>query len=161
MEIRNIKEADFLACVNIVRESWSEFKERESIYHLFAKYFSNTCFVCEHDGKVVAFLLGFLSQVDEITAYIHLVSTDVHFQRKGFAATLYRHFFDMARNEGRKKVCLIVNPDNIPSLEFHKKLGFQISNKGNLVKIGEVDAVKDYNGPGNHMVMFSRELTAS
>jgi hypothetical protein len=67
----------------------------------------------------------------------------------------------MARNEGKNKVCLIVNPDNIQSLEFHKKLRFQISNKGTLVKVGEVDAIKDYNGPGNHMVMFSRELTAS
>lgn len=161
MEVRNIKEADFLDCVNIVKKSWPEFKERESIYHLFAKYFSNTSFVCEHDGKVVAFLLGFLSQVDEITAYIHLASTDPQFQRNGFASTLYRHFFYIARNQGSKKVCLIVNPDNIPSLEFHKRLGFQISNKGTLVKVGEVDAIKDYNGPGNHMVMFSRELTAS
>jgi hypothetical protein len=67
----------------------------------------------------------------------------------------------MARNEGRNKVCLIVNPYNIASLEFHKKLGFQISNKGTLVKVGEVDAIRDYNGPGNHIVMFSRGLSAS
>jgi hypothetical protein len=35
MEIRNIKEADFLDCVNIVKKSWPEFKERESIYLTF------------------------------------------------------------------------------------------------------------------------------
>jgi hypothetical protein len=61
---------------------------------------------------------------------------------------------------GRSNVCLIVNPDNKSSLRFHKKLGFNVANKGPRIKLSEnVEAVRDYNGPGNHMVMFSKDLT--
>ena len=62
MEIRNIREEDFLDCVNIVKKSWPEFKERESIYHLFSKYFSDISFVIEQDFQIVAFLFGFRIQ---------------------------------------------------------------------------------------------------
>ena len=160
MDIRNIKEVDFLDCVNIVKKSWPEFKERESIYHLFSKYFSDTSFVIEQNSQVVSFLLGFLSQVDSSTAYIHLTSTNPQYQRRGYPSALYQHFFKIVHTKGRTKVCLIVNPDNKSSLEFHKKLGFYVANKGPIIKLlDNVEAVKDYNGPGNHMVMFSKDLT--
>lgn len=158
MDIRNIEESDFMYCVNIVKKSWPQFKERESIYHLFAKYFYNTSFVVEDNGKIVAFLLGFLSQVDTVTAYIHLVSTDPQYQRRGIAGKLYQKFFDTVKSMGRKKVYLIVNPDNIQSLEFHKKLGFGVENVGTLITVDGVEAIKDYNGPENHMVKFTKEL---
>jgi ribosomal protein S18 acetylase RimI-like enzyme len=159
VNIRPINEEDFMDCINIIKKSWPEFKERESLYHIFSKYFHNTSFICEDDGKVVSFLLGFFSQVDDVTSYIHLVSTEPSHQRRGIASMLYRHFFETACKKGRRKVCLTVSPDNIPSLKFHEKLGFHINNVGPVVMVGNITAAKDYNGPGNHRVMFSMELS--
>ena len=91
---------------------------------------------------------------------IHLTSTNPQYQRRGYPSALYQHFFKIVHTKGRTKVCLIVNPDNKSSLEFHKKLGFYVTNKGPIIKLlDNVEAVKDYNGPGNHMVMFSKDLT--
>ena len=100
MLIRNATEADFTSCVLIARRAWPEFKEREAIYHLFCKFFNNTCFVCEHDGKINAFLLGFLSQVDVSQADIHLIAVDPPAQRQGLASRLYQTFFETARAMG-------------------------------------------------------------
>lgn len=158
MNLRNIVESDFYDCFSIVKKSWPEFKERESIYHLFTKYFYNTSFVVEKDGKIVSFLLGFLSQVDNETAYIHLVSTEPQYQNKGIASDLYRKFFETAEKMGRKKICLIVNPDNAQSLKFHEKMGFSPTNTGDTISIEGVQAMKDYNGPNNHMVKFTKRL---
>src|SRR6267143_6847803 len=94
MLIRNARETDFVSCVHIARKAWPEFKERESIYHLFCKFFNNTCFVCEQNGEIRAFLLGFISQVDGSQAYIHLVAVDPSAQRQGFASQLYQKFFE-------------------------------------------------------------------
>ena len=147
-----------MSCVFIARRAWPEFKERESIYHLFCKFFSNTSFVCERDGEIHAFLLGFLSQVNPDHAYIHLVAVDPPAQRQGLAARLYQKFFEAAGGLGAQQVRLIVNPDNAGSLAFHRRLGFQPDLHGETVEVEGVLAVKDYNGPGLHMVPFTRPL---
>lgn len=158
MLIRNAQEKDFMSCVLIARRAWPQFKERESIYHLFCKFFSNTCFVCERDGKIQAFLLGFVSQVDTSQAYIHLVAVDPSAQRQGLANQLYQKFFEAVGALGVRQVRLIVNPDNAVSLAFHKKLGFQVDLRGETIEVEGVLAVKDYNGRDIHMVPFSRTL---
>jgi len=158
MLIRNARETDFMNCVLIARKAWPEFKERESIYHLFCKFFNNTCFVCEQDKEIRAFLLGFISQIDGTQAYIHLVAVDPAAQRQGLAGKLYQKFFETAHALGARLVRLIVNPDNPGSLAFHEKMGFQPDLRGDIIKIDGVLAVKDYNGPQLHMVPFSRTL---
>ncbi len=158
MLIRNAREIDFMECVLISRRAWPEFRERESIYHLFCKFFSNTSFVYECDRKIQAFLLGFLSQVDNREAYIHLVAVDPPEQRRGIAEKLYLTFFDTVSSLGVQRVRLIVNPDNPASLAFHKKLGFDAELHGDTIEVDGVLAARDYNGPGIHMVPLSRSL---
>jgi ribosomal protein S18 acetylase RimI-like enzyme len=158
MLIRNIHEADFASCVEITRRAWPEFKERPAIYHLFSKHFSNTCFVCEREGEIDALLLGFLSQVDTSVGYIHLIVVDPPAQRRGLANQLYQAFFETARNLGARQVRLTVSPENAPSLLFHKSVGFEPDLSGETIQVGAVLAVKDYNGPGLHMVPYSRPL---
>jgi len=158
MLIRNAQEDDFVNCFHISRRAWPEFKERESIYHLFCKFFNNTCFVIERDGQIQGFVFGFLSQVEKTQAYIHLVAVDPSSQRQGLANHLYARFFETVSGLGARQVRLIVNPDNAPSLAFHEKLGFQADLHGDTVVVDGVRAVKDYNGPGLHMVPFIRPL---
>lgn len=158
MLIRNAQESDFMSCVKIAKYAWPEFKERESIYHLFCKFFSNTCFVCEGDGEIQAFLLGFISQVDTSQAYIHLVAVNPPAQRQGLAEQLYQTFFKTVSRVGVRQVRLIVNPENHVSIAFHKKLGFRFDPHGDTIQVDGVLAVKDYNGLGLHMVPFSRSL---
>lgn len=159
MPIRNAKESDFVICVEISRKAWPKFKERESIYHLFCKFFNNTCFVFEEGGDVEAFLLGFISQLDAKQGYIHLVVVDPSSQRKGIATRLYEAFFDTMREFRVWEVRLIVNPDNPGSIAFHEKLGFVPEIHGDTISVDGVLAAKDYNGPGIHMVPFVRTLS--
>ncbi len=159
MPIRNAAESDFYSCVLIARRAWPEFKERESIFHLFCKFFSDTCFIFETGDETQGFLLGFVSQVDPAQAYIHLVAVDPSAQRQGIARRLYETFFDRVKNLGAHQVRLIVNPDNPGSLAFHRVMGFAPDLHGETVAIDGVLAAKDYNGPGIHMVPFVRSLS--
>lgn len=156
--IRNAREADFWKCFKIAKKAWPTFKERPSIYHLFCKFFNSTCFVAEGNGKIHGFLLGFLSQVDPNEAYIHLVAVDPKHQRRGIARRLYDRFFKTVRRMGRRRVSLIVNPGNDRSLKFHEEYGFQKSSKGKKIRLKRVAAIKDYNGPRKHMVLFHKDL---
>jgi ribosomal protein S18 acetylase RimI-like enzyme len=158
MHIRNVREADFTECFEIARRAWPEFHERESIYHLFCKFFSNTSFIGEANAVTVAFLLGFISQVDREQGYIHLVAVEPAAQRTGAARELYERFFGEVGQLGVREVRLIVNPDNAASLAFHRKLGFTADLHGPTTEVDNVIAVKDYNGPGIHMVPFYRKI---
>ncbi|MFC6645845.1 GNAT family N-acetyltransferase [Granulicella cerasi] len=145
--------------MEISRAAWPDFKERESIYHLFCKFFSNTSFICENnDGVIVGFLLGFISQVDPAEAYIHLVAVDASAQRKGIASMLYQQFFQRVDWLGAERIRLIVNPENAASRTFHEQMGFVADIHGPSIMIGDVLAAENYNGPGLHMVTYLREL---
>jgi predicted GNAT superfamily acetyltransferase len=156
--IRTAQESDFNECVAIARRTWPQFLEREAIFHIFCKYFRNTCFVNEEDGKVNAFLLGFISQVSPDEAYVHLIISDRSAQRRGIARALYMEFFRVVRQSGTMRVRLTVDPANKASLTFHHKLGFQPEIVGERIQAGEVWAVKNFNGENLHMVPFVREL---
>ena len=157
MLIRNAQEMDFTSCVAMAKRAWPEF-DRPAVYHLLCKFFNDTCFVCERDGNIDGFLLGFISQVDRTESYIHWIVVDPSAQRQRLATRLYEKFFETAKRLGARRVRLTVSPDNAASLAFHKNVGFQPDLCGETIEVSGVVAVKDYNGQGDHMVPFSRSL---
>jgi hypothetical protein len=71
VRIRTVKEKDFFEIMNLASKCDPIPVERDSIYHLFTKYFANTCFVAERDNQIVGYILGFISQLEKNVAYIH------------------------------------------------------------------------------------------
>ncbi len=152
--IRGVKEKDFLEIMRVAAGCAPVPLERDSIYHCFTRFFANTCFVAESRGLVVGFILGWISQVEGTVAYVHNVCVAPEMRRKGIAARLYNRFIEAVRLKGCKKVFLIINPKNEASLRFHQALGFRISEEGEGIEVSGVRAVKDYNGPTQHMVVM-------
>lgn len=132
--------------IRVVDEWWGA-KISSALPRYLLDHFSNTSIVAEHKGTPVAFLVGFLSAADADGAYIHFVGVRPDARRHGIAANLYRQFFEMARREGRTKVKSITSPGNTGSIEFHRKMGFSVS-----------EPVENYNGAGVTRIVFSRSL---
>jgi len=158
MLIRNAQEKDFAACFMIAKEAWPEFKERMAIYRVLCKFFTNTCFVCEQEGEIQGFLLGFLSQVNCEEAYIHLVVVKPSVQHTHIGSNLYQTFFETVRTFGARRVRLTVRFDNAVSLAFHEKMGFKPDIQTEEIRIGSILAAKDFYGSGEHMIPFCRSL---
>ncbi|MCI4345159.1 MAG: GNAT family N-acetyltransferase [Thermoplasmata archaeon] len=156
--IRSAAPEDFLDCIRVAHRAWPTFHERNSIYHLFTKYFSATSLVARERGKVVGFVLGFVAQSKRGIGYIHLVATDPTAQRRGIAHRLYEELFRRFRARGCRTVRCIVNPDNARSLRFHQEMGFRAEYSGVRIRVGTVWATRDYNGKGVHMVEMTRTL---
>ncbi|WP_431045438.1 N-acetyltransferase family protein [Streptomyces sp. P1-3] len=117
---------------------------------LYFQHFTTTSFLVERDDReVAAFLVGFLSQTEPETAYVHFVGVDPALHGQGIGRALYRAFFALARSHGRRYVHCITSPENTTSQAFHTRLGFTAS------------AVKpDYDGPGLDRVAFTIDLSA-
>jgi ribosomal protein S18 acetylase RimI-like enzyme len=123
---------------------------------LFFQHFGDTSTIVEDaDGGLAAFLIGFRSSAQPGVAYVHFVGVRPGLRRSGLARTLYERFFDEMRASGCHRVDAITGPVNRRSQDFHRALGFELSGD---TEIDGVLAWRDYDGPGEHRVAFSRAL---
>ena len=139
--------ADFDQIVAVVDEWWGR-SVSHAIPRLFLDHFHTTSFVLHERQKLVAFLIGFLSPADSRVAYIHFVGVAPGARKKGFAAKLYQEFFDLALADGRTEIHAITAPINTGSIEFHRRLGFTVS-----------EPFENYKQPGKAHVLFKKRLT--
>lgn len=132
-------------------------QRRLLVPRLYFQHFTGTGFVAEDtEGRLCAFLVGFLSQSEPETAYIHFVGVRPEEQRSGLGSGLYRAFFALAREHGRTRVRCITSPSNRDSLAFHARMGFRVEPGG--LDVDGVPAHADYDGEGLDRVSFVHDL---
>ncbi len=160
MKITYCTREDFLEIHNRFAEFWpsggEEFLQRVKTLHhpLFVNEFANTSYVVKKDGKVVAYLFGLFSQT-EPTAYVHALCVHPDRQRMGLATRLCEHFVAESRARGCKHLKAITSPSNTASIAFHSSLGMRLLGEPNE---DGVPVVRDYAGPGDHRVVFWKDI---
>ena len=123
---------------------------------LFFQHFGDTSTIVDDaDGALAGFLIGFRSPSTPEVAYIHFVGVRPDLRRSGLARTLYERFFDEMRASGCRRVDAITGPGNRRSQEFHAAMGFTARA---TPRSTASRAWRDYDGPGEHRVAFSRAL---
>lgn len=156
MHIRHMTKSDFDYLLTVIDDWWG----RPTSYKFHPVYlyqFGNTAFVMEDQGRVVGFVVGFISQADPREAYIHLVAADPQFRSRGIGRALYNHFCAEVLARGCCRVRAITMPNNRDSIAFHQHMGFRILEVG-AGEIEGIKAVRDYSGPGQHRVVFVKDL---
>jgi GNAT superfamily N-acetyltransferase len=158
MLVRNALEGDFLEIVEKSKE-WADIVvEREGVYHVMTAHFRGTCFVAEDMGKMIGYLLGFRSQTHPDQAYLHLVQVDPRMRGHGIGRKLYRRFEEAVKAMGCKKVVASSRPQNRLASRFFEFMGFKHVESKDVVEVDGVMAVRDYNGPGKHVVLWSKDI---
>lgn len=153
LAFRPLAEADYAPVLETTATWWDHAsdaaaRERRGLLpRLFFQHFSTSSFIAIADGKMIGFLIGFLSQSDPTVAYVHFVGVDPAQRGAGTGRALYEHFFAIARGAGRHSVHAITSSTNTGSQEFHRAMGFSVS-----------DPVAEYDGPGTSRVLFRRDL---
>jgi ribosomal protein S18 acetylase RimI-like enzyme len=159
LKIRSTLEEDFVEIADLAENCSPMETERNSIYHIFTKFFRSTSFVAElPSGELGGFLLGFISQENPEDAYIHLLCVDPKMRGKHIGRKLVEKFTEEAALKECKKIYLITKPVNWNSISFYKKLGFLEDKSQETINILGTNAVKNYNGMGQHMVVFYKSI---
>ncbi|WP_256106659.1 GNAT family N-acetyltransferase [Streptomyces sp. ODS05-4] len=157
LRARHLADADHLRVLAVLDAWWGGLKgeagatERALLLpRLYFQHFTTTSFLVEREGgEVAAFLVGFLSQTEPETAYVHFAGVDPALHGQGVGRALYRAFFALARSHGRRHVHCVTSPENTASRAFHSRLGFTAS-----------PLAPDYDGPGLDRVTFTLDLSA-
>jgi len=159
IKIRKVEEKDFLRIIKFTDNCAPIPKERNSIYHCLTRFFANTCFIAERKGNIVGHILGWVSQVNDRVAYVHNICIMPEERRHKLATKLYDRFIQAVKEIGCDQIYLIANAKNDTSINFHRSLGFEPTIEGEKIMINGVETIKDYNGPGEHMVLMRKDLS--
>ena len=158
MLVRNVFENDFQAIVDRSKEWGDIVIEREAIYHVLTRHFRSTCFVAEDRQRMIGYLLGFRSQTYPGEAYIHLVQVDPSMRGHGIGRRLFNQFEASATAMGCNKIITASRPQNKTAMAFYESMGLKQVQHGDMIEVDGVMAVKDYNGPGKHVVLWAKDL---
>lgn len=154
-ELRNIRETDSEPVKAALDRWWGGRDLSHLALPLFFRHFRDTSFVLDDGGEVVGFLVGFVSQSRAGEGYIHLVGVHPGRRQRGLARWLYEAFFEEVRGRGCTVVRCVTTPGNGGSISFHRSLSFGLDGDHNS---GGVPVARDYEGPGEDRVLFSRTL---
>ncbi|MHA3019640.1 GNAT family N-acetyltransferase [Mycobacterium sp. BMJ-28] len=113
----------------------------------FFQHFTDTSLIVRDEDRLVAFLIGFLSQSRPDEAYIHFIGVDPHHRGRGLGTDLYERFFAVIREHRRRTVQAITSVSNTGSQAYHRRMGFTVS-----------DPITNYDGRGSVHVAFSRKI---
>ncbi|MEB2528658.1 GNAT family N-acetyltransferase [Kocuria rosea] len=164
LSVRHPTAADHSRVLAVMDTWWDNFggiagsQQRAALVpRLFFQHFTGTSYLVEEDGRLVAFLVGFQSQAQPDTGYIHFVGVEPPARRSGVAGWLYERFFIQALNSGASTIRCITSPGNVTSIAFHTGMGFDLE-PGDVVRDG-LPIHLDYDGPGLDRVSFVRDLS--
>jgi ribosomal protein S18 acetylase RimI-like enzyme len=151
--IRDCKPSDHPRIIKVMKDWWDGRDLTSMLPRLFLEHFYNTSMVVEdRKNELIAFLIGFLSQSQANECYIHFVGVHPEYRGFGVGTYLYHRFFQICKKNNRSIVRACTSPVNKQSIEFHKKMGFEIvPGNGHLLN---VSVTLDYNCPGDPKVLF-------
>ena len=156
MKIRLVKGSDYNAISPLVNEWWDGRPMSDMLPNLFFVHFNETSYIAEVNGKIVGFLIGFLSQSHSYEAYIHFVGVHPNYRKNNIGKKLYNEFFNVVKKNGRNIVRCVTSPVNKVSIAYHTKMGFEIE-IGNK-EVDGVSVFHDYDGPNQDRVLFAKKL---
>ena len=156
--IRHAEPSDYQPIIAVVDEWWGGRRMADMFPKLFFVHFQPTSFVAEHNGKIVGFVTGFVSQTFPDEAYIHFVGVHPAFRKDGLARALYERFFATVQNLGCRTVRCVTSPVNKGSISFHRRMGFSAKDSEKVVD--GIPVIEGYDGKGEDRVLFYKVLGA-
>lgn len=146
MAIEKCSHDDYLLIIKDLPSFWGSDRTAKFHHPMFVHEFRNTSYVVREEGRILAYLFGFNSQIGEL-GYIHLAATREEARGLGYARSLYDHFFSVMRESGKLRIKVVTSPENEASIAFHEHLGFE-----------RIELARDYAGPGADRVILEKEL---
>lgn len=158
--IRKAREDEFLDIYRFVCSCGVLETYGEHFYRIVIRYFGDTSYVAERDGRILGFMWGFLSQSRPDTFFLWQIGVDPSTRGEGIGARILEVAEAELAEHGCRRIELTIDPSNRPSQRLFEKRGYSnISDgEGRTIEVEGVPAVFDYYRPGGHFSLFEKRL---
>lgn len=123
---RQAEPGDAEAVCRAIDDWWPGIHMVHAVCPQLFEHLGDTCVIAEDDGRFVGFLVGFLSQRQADTGYVHYAGVHPDYRGRGVGHELYRRFADEARRRGRTRLLAETGTWNVKSIAFHQRMGFTL-----------------------------------
>ena len=110
----------------------------KSVVEEHARSEEEACFVAEHQGKVVGFMISYILTAgfgETKSAWIPTLGVDPNFMGQGIGGSMAQKIFEIYTAAGIENVYTTVRWDSTDMLSFFKTLGFDRSKFINLRRV--------------------------
>ena len=90
------------------------------------EHMGDTCIIVEEQGRLVGFLVGYLSQRRPGAGYVHYAGVHPDLRGGGLGHEMYRRFADLVRRRGGTHLYAETGTWNTRSIAFHRSIGFRL-----------------------------------
>lgn len=157
MRYRRPTEADYPAIAAVVDDWWGERRQVDQLPRLWLQHFSGTSWLAEDvAGRLVGFLVGFISPDDPATAVCHLIGVAPGHRRRGIGQALYHRFRGDAVTAGARRIVAVAWPGEPAAVHFHVALGFEPRTGPETQRLYGTPAVPEYDFGRVDRVVFER-----
>ena len=154
---RTAEAADAAEIARAIEDWWGGVHLSHFVQPQFLEHFGDSSLLV-HDGpRLIAFLVGILSQRHPNEAYVHFMGVHPAYRGRGLGRELYRRFAALAREHGRTVLRAETGSFNGASIAFHTRLGFAME-PGDATVDG-IPVHRDTVGLGHDYVMFTMVLS--
>lgn len=133
-DYQDVREVDELTQRLYRGKKWHTFskEEKEACMPSRKKEFKINCqtsfsFVAIKNNKVVGFLLAYETLLFKNKIVIRHLAVHPDFQKQGIGKKLYNTVIRKAKTRGVEEIETGINPDNLPSIKLHQKVGFEVN----------------------------------
>jgi L-2,4-diaminobutyric acid acetyltransferase len=137
MDIRNCRETDVDEIRKFVKHSKPLDLHTVFTYWTLFKYFGDTCFVLEKEGRIIGFISGLLCSNQPDTLYLWQIGIDPDYRGNRYAEILIKRVVAAARAKGCKGLQITIAPENRSSYRLFSR--FALEQKLTMDKAGAVD----------------------
>ena len=145
MRTRQMGKADFDEIVRVI-DTWWGGPTATLAHPVYFYELGQHARVMEHEGQLVGFLFGFVSDGDPPLGYVHLVGIHPRYRRQQVGRRLYASFEQACQRAQCRMMKAITPVGNKGSRAFHRALGWR------------EQVIEDYAGPGRARVVFYKEI---
>ena len=111
-------------------------------YWILFKYFDDTCFVLEEEGRIIGFVSGVISSKQPEILYLWQIGIDPAYRGRRHAETLIKRVVEIARAKGCRCLQVTIAPDNESSYKVFSR--FARDHGLSFSKTGEVDVFDSF-----------------
>jgi ribosomal protein S18 acetylase RimI-like enzyme len=121
-------------------------------------HFASTSWIAEaQDGRLAAFLTGFMSPDRPGEAVIHLAATNPQLRRMRIGTAIHQAWLADVAVRGADRAVVAIPPEDRIAVLFYRSLGFDAERSG-AKPIWGVPAFADYDAEGVDRALFRRSI---
>lgn len=160
MRIRNPKESEFKKVYRFISKCKPLESYKAHFYKIMLRYFKDTCFIANCEGRIAGFVLGFISQTQDKTFFLWQIGVNPSMQGKGVGQIFLKTVEKNIKKKGIERIELTIAPKNKPSQRLFEKNGYSVisQREDEVVEFKNKKAIKDYYGPGAHFFLYEKVL---